>query len=388
MTAIQRQTLWAFFLSGVFTFIFTLFIPLLVEKGLSTSTASLALSLGFALSALIIPILGQTLDFGKFSTVGIISLFALCIGVFPFIITNRLPVWVVFICASFYVFGHSATSMASKRVSEALSQKEHLARSASITHMVESAALGCACILSYFLIKKFQTALIGADIASSIFLVFFLWLTFSKTKRLELLVNSFTKKKNKIGFRFAYKNKLLSIAIYLPFVTAACHQSAIPILLVKNTVNSKEKVALMLLTNMLTVILFSYLNSKGRLGKPSIKQYIFAMIFISAGHLGVPFVSSDSEIVITTVIWSIGEALFYPLFAFLVLGNFKSDESGGASATKSFYLQTTLALSPIIAAAITSFNNIAFSVFYGLCPLLGAVIVCKFRTHFNFQESS
>ncbi|TVQ79661.1 MAG: hypothetical protein EA369_04230 [Bradymonadales bacterium] len=164
-------------------------------------------------------------------------------------------------------------------------------------------------------------------------------------------------------------------------VVSLAHLSALPALFVSRGLPALQWTSIVLIVNSVTVVIFGPFLWLGVIGLSTKLQLAIGISLMAVGNVLVGFWHSFYGVVFTTVVWSMGEVLLYPVFALVVLRQFSQECRGVGTAFKSSIIQAALFLCPIMTAGMLAISTERYHFLYilvfGSLPLVGYFAISK-----------
>ncbi|MCI5072239.1 MFS transporter [bacterium] len=374
-------TLILFFASSCFSFIFPYLILLLKDYGLSPLQSTFIQSISLLFSAFTLPFFGKQLDSKRYYLAFVFVFILVSCGIFPIILKTSLHIIVLSII--FFISGLSTVNIMVSRVTEGLAKRNTISKMSSLTYMTTNLALGTSSIIGYFYLEKYQNILLLTDIITSLLFITFLYLLYKllSTQPRDTKRNYSV---NIINFTHFFKQypHIVFFIVFL-FITIYSHISAIPLLYLKKSLPAKQFLAILFFVNTVLIATVSYLNTKSYFQWSVNKRVFVVCITSSLGYLIAPYLLTKFGIIISTAIWSFGEALGFPLIAELVINKYTPEQAGLSVATRDFIIKTALISVPIVSLVVNYFNIWVFSLVFGGFPLISMFIFFYYGKNFN-----
>ncbi len=155
------------------------------------------------------------------------------------------------------------------------------------------------------------------------------------------------------------------LLLLIPMFT---HTSAIPIVLEQNGLDIQKITSVTVAANCFTVIFINWLTVNGRLALPPRVNFIVSTLLLCLGLAAIPKVHTIALAVCSTIIWSSGEALLFPLLTSILFQAFPRHQAGLASGVKVLLVRVSLVITPLIGSMLVGRPPWIFApVFIGLC---------------------
>lgn len=378
LSRIYPWVLGGFFFSAFCNFVFPLLTLLLTDLGFSRTIAAMGMSGAMLVAGLTLPLVGAALDRGKSTKVLSLCALGIVAGGVSLMLPHTKPwtSWVMFFGAVIYIVATASIYTTARRCTEGLAPREALSRAASLQYTVENAALGVAALLAFFFSERYLKLLLTADIVTTLIFVAVLLGVYNLLEARRFCERSTINGSYiSAGLRFLAHDPWRFAALAFVLIGVFAHLAALPLLYHQLTDSPKSHTALMKITNTLLVVTISLTLIKTGFKLSPYNQIFLAAALIATGHMLAPFIISGPGIVLSSAIWSAGEAILYPAVTVAVVQSFPSDQPGLAVGVKDFLIRFGLFCSPLVAAALQGLPPYAHSLCYGGLPLIGAALL-------------
>ena len=369
--------LFLYFLSFSFDFMAPLLVPLLIEAGSSRRDATTVQGIAYLISALTIPFLGRALDKGRQYSVIAVACIALLLA--PALLTLGINHNTKALAAVLVIVAGGVVMLVGGRSLEAMVPTSERTRAATLTYLAMNIGGCIASGLAYYFMKSGRSDLLWLDALTST--LFTLWAAryFSRMEHKNTTIPSLGKEARQATISSPWQEArqatvpLLGCFLIMPTIFA--HISAIPSLYDRQFGASIQPTALMFAVNGLTVIFSGVAFKKIFASFGESKRLTTGTILLAAGHAAVPFAISLPASISSTIVWSLGEVMLWPILTTTILSLFDSSASGFASAIKVTLVRMGLVAAPLMSTLIDSIPLAAFSVVFGSLPLLGLLLL-------------
>jgi predicted MFS family arabinose efflux permease len=360
-----------YFLSTSFSFIQMLLIPIFVQHyGYTTDFALKVQTFSFLAVILYLVWFSRFINRNYITQLVTLILIGMTCGVLSLIFSP--PHFSIFIlCIALYMIGKSTQTTLTSFFLEGTSSKESRLSASAFLHMTANAGAACSGVISYLFFSKNKNLLLGIDLATTIMFVTSLFYAIKKIPKINKLENKATDSIFKAAQSLNSKKILFIIASVFFGIAGFNNYSGIPALFIKLGLDPTKATSLMSITNTLAVVFGTFL-----IGKFSIKNKQFYLIIssliLALGMVLVPFSTNTTMVVISTVIWTIAEAVGWPIIIFYYYEIFTNKSV--AAQFRNVYVFSCLFLSPLFAWSIENLPVYYFSFAYGGVSILSALI--------------
>jgi MFS family permease len=337
------------FLNSSFSFINILLIPLLVEEyGYSSKIALMIQTFAFLSSVLFLVFFSNFLIPKNIRLITFIICLGLIVGIVSILSPPKL-IWIFILCVSFYMIAKCIdSSLLSYYVEGGASKSVRLTASAYL-HMVMNMGIACSSVVAYYMFHEHKNFLMTLDLITSVMLTLLLFFFISKdhklTNRLHVSNSIYLSLK-----KISLSNFFFLLGALFFGISCLCMFSAIPAVFVKLRLDSVESMAVLGLTNTVVVTIGTFLM--GKLNIQNKFNYLILSCFLMIiGMFLVPFSTSKSFIVFSTILWTMSEAIGWPIVIFYLFEVFVDDKKNAAQ-IKNVYLYLCLFFAPLIAWSI------------------------------------
>jgi len=377
---LYRFVLLAFFLSVSLHFYFPLIVLFLIDKGLSSHESLVLVAIGLGVTAFVLPYSGSLLDRGRHSTLYAYVALGLVMGLGGFVFSHEISRGIFAASAAVFIVATATLYSSVRRISEGMARREQLLKAAALSYSIETAGLATAALLTFIFIERFRTELIIVDCLSSLLLAGFLWWLYqfrilpAKPKVEDRPMAPLLE-----GIRFFRREYVLSIAALVILVSTFAQMTGLQVLYYHTTDSAKSCAALMKIINTVAVVSVSLLMVRGSLRLSPRLTLVLSSVLISIGYFAAPYFRGAIGIVLTTWVWSSGEALFYPVLTKIVIGSYPRETPGLAVGVKDFVIRSGLVFSPLLSSLLDLSDIRTFSLVFGILPLVGGAMFISFK---------
>ncbi|MCB9061226.1 MAG: MFS transporter [Halobacteriovoraceae bacterium] len=369
----KKIILWGYFFSNCFCFLFPLYVIILSEAGFSKTNIIVSQSVTLFCLSFLMPFIGRLLD--KDCSIKILTCnFVIMLFATLLILSEDFKSELIFIIP-ILILTTSVIGLVTMRTLEGVVSRIKIKNAVLNNYVVQNLSMAVSATLIYILSFSNRNTLLVLDLITTlIFTLFLIYISSSRVKSIRK--DNANESLFRETFYYFYKHKREVVGLILIFSVAFSHLSSFPMLYIENGIDPKHAMSILLFVNTITVIIFSRIQARLSIDIHKFKYLFVATLFLSIGHVLVPFyLKSISGIAITTFIWTIGEALVFPIFTLIILEKFSTSNGGLASGTKDMVVKLSLSLAPIFSFLIFKISIIDFSSLMGISPILGFVFV-------------
>jgi predicted MFS family arabinose efflux permease len=237
-------------------------------------------------------------------------------------------------------------------------------------YVVHNLGLFTACGFAYLFIKDYQNILLILDIITTLFAIGIIYAQIPKSKQV-------TPKQGVKVFEVIFKTpnafKVL-ISILLFDIAAFSHFYILPLEYSSHHSLEFGKTTLMLMTNTFTV-LFAFIFLKKLISSFSTKKVILIASSLMAGGMALAlFAKSPLWIILTSIIWSLGEYLYFKNINTFLYKTFPEEHKGLASGLAVFCYGLSKAICPFLGYFLIG-NTPLLILLFLLTPFLSMILL-------------
>ena len=355
-----------------------MFATILISYGLGPSEIGFLQSTTLLTSTLLTPVIASRIDDGKAASTFLTLVIFLVLGYVPLILPYQGHKS-YYLLTVFLMTGMAILNVCVVRVTEGGVENSLIQSFAAKTYMASNLGMGVAATIAYFYLEAYKTELVLLDLGTTVGLVVFLAFVY---KKIGLQGSVLTKSHGRTqptffeGLRHAKEVWRLSLGTILIFFTAYAQVSALPFLYKLNSPSKLEEfVAVMLFVNNAAVVATSWYLS-GRPKPMGSKAALFLIpALIGTPYLFIPFFVDVWSVVLTTAVWSVGEAIAYAYLSSVYLS--ESPQKSFVLAVKDSSIRMSIVIVPLVSSALFSFNvsNFIVAGVFFVAPVIGSILV-------------
>lgn len=362
-------------LSTCLTFSFSLLGPVLIEVGKFTPThAALVQSLAFLISGILQPKFGSLLDRGKYFVPLFLSTIFVSYGLLTLVFSLEsrvgLVIGVVSLLAGMGIVNTSFNRFTVGDVPTSLRAEATAKKQVSV-----NIAFGVGAICAYFYLKDHSDLLLLGDLVTTLFVIIVLYFIARKRHKTHKVENEV---KRNLTLRFVFKNVRGLFGLYLCQIAIMSTMVNMPLIYAQLGLESMKATAISLVTGTVLTLIFmkcivNYVNHKVKWSLK--KQLAVGGLFLGIGSMMIPYCLTTWGVVLSTLVWGIGEMILIPATTVLIYEIFAKNQTGLASGVDTAIKQFALVSTPMIGALVLNAGQLGYAIVFGLAPILPLLIL-------------
>lgn len=373
MTAIQRRVLLATLVNYSFNFVFGLLGALLLQiSHLSQKQVALTLAFGFAASGVMQPIFGRLIDRNKIGASMLIAIFGNAFGVWSLLSESQA---IILLGVFLFLISAGIIQTITAHLIEGLSLPENLRAMALKNYVAGNVGYAISALLAMALLKEHQTFLLTLDVISTFICCAVLWISLNRIVKRDLISKQESSVRGLGGIRgvSALRLGLAVVSAVGLYLAMAMPFSALPILYKENGLDPMIFTSIVIGTNALTVVAFTYLSKY--IALQLFVRTVVAAILIAVGIGVQPLVDSPLLCLMSTVLWSTGEALVIGDISSVFFMQFERHQAGLAAGMKVFSMRCAFFLCPFVVWLVNPQGPKQYVLTWGVPTLISGVVL-------------
>ena len=361
-------------LNYAFSFAFPLLSLILIRThAFSSERTGWIMAGGFLFSACVQTQLGRLLDSGLARQVIAGAGFITLLGIAGIHFAAQ-SVLIAIVSVTFFLTGFNSIATITSLLIEGLVSSNSRGRFALLYASATSLGFFLSSVLAFLFLESAQGWLLFFDAVSTGFLCVALY-RYARSVP-QLARGTYLKQSAPLSQIIRSRAGLIAGVLIVNVAKVAC-LSLIPITYRRFDANGEQLAIIMFVVNDLTVFGMG-LVLREQIDQLSSRAMILTfMIFSSLGLGLVPFVETQAENIVVTLLWSIAEVVAYPLIARLLYNSFPKTEVGTAAGIKAFLLRFSMAVTPAFAAISYRWNPNLLALSFALIPIAGGLLLLR-----------
>lgn len=340
------------------------------------------LSVVALLVALISPSVGRQTDRGRgrIWCVGAAVLYAA--GIFSMLYAEQIPLGLVGVGLFCFFLSLVIIAVASAALIEGYVTDEVRKRTSTFWAMAGNVGMLSSNAMAYYFLKEHRTQLLLVDLVTTwMYLVFVIVALKNRLPRKPsagVSVNYFA------AIGKVIKQYPVRVALSaLLFVSIYAQVYILPVVLREGGLDYVRLVPMIGMLNNVIVIVAGFLVAHGLIFKSARIQSYATFSLIGAGFALFPFAHSETLLVVSTLLWSLGEILIFPVSSSMIYSLYPVDQAGMGAAMKIILLRLAQVFAPIGGLLVAHLSPQGQSAILGLPFLLGLIAMILRNSKFR-----